>query len=599
MATAREKALHFVEHEQAFHLGTLLTESPHPKTARFSQTIAGNIESGVRLLAAVDADIVPVAERVLASETVQRLVETFCRVFRAGGRVFFTGCGSTGRLSLLLEAAWRRILRQAGRSGPDLAARFPDLADRVVGVMAGGDFALIRAVEGFEDFTDFGRYQLAELGVAPGDAVVAITEGGETSFVIGTAWEGLDRGASVFFVYNNPTDALRRCVERSREVIDEPRITKLDLSTGPMAVAGSTRMQATTVELLVVGAALEAALVEVLAERLSGEEVARLGIRPGGPADCAAPFAELLGELASPSAVSALASAVELEESVYRNGGLVTYLADSFLLDVLTDTTERSPTFRLPPFRQVGDTVSARSWAFVKNPLLPTRAAWHNALGRLPRGLDWDTNVYRRLGAPAALVRHPPALGCEDIYRFAIGRELDPSRWQADDSALVCILVGREIARAADESPGFAAAAGAMADDYHRRAAVTIGPHPMEAPWIETSIHVACRPGPSPLALWEHLAVKLALNTISTATMARMGRVLGNWMHWVAPSNKKLLDRGTRLIAELTGLPYAEACVALFETIEELEPQVQRTNDAPSPVALAVERIGLDERYRD
>ena len=53
--------------------------------------------------------------------------------------------------------------------------------------------------------------------------VFAITEGGETSFVIGTAWEGLDAGAKVFFVYNNPSELLCRHVKRSREVIEEPR----------------------------------------------------------------------------------------------------------------------------------------------------------------------------------------------------------------------------------------------------------------------------------------------------------------------------------------------------------------------------------------
>ena len=58
--------------------------------------------------------------------------------------------------------------------------------------MAGGDYALIKSVEGFEDFTAFGRKQLRDFGVCANDVVFAITEGGETSFVIGTAWEGAD-----------------------------------------------------------------------------------------------------------------------------------------------------------------------------------------------------------------------------------------------------------------------------------------------------------------------------------------------------------------------------------------------------------------------
>ena len=126
--------------------------------------------------------------------------------------------------------------------------------------MAGGDYALIKSVEGFEDFAPFGRKQISDLGLASGDTVFAITEGGETSFVIGTAWQGVDAGARVFFVYNNPDDVLRAHVRRSREVIDDPRIEKVNLTTGPMAVTGSTRMQATSIELLAMLTVLEMVL---------------------------------------------------------------------------------------------------------------------------------------------------------------------------------------------------------------------------------------------------------------------------------------------------------------------------------------------------
>ena len=132
--------------------------------------------------------------------------------------------------------------------------------------MAGGDFALIKAVEGFEDYTDFGKKQLGELGVSSKDVVFAITEGGETSFVIGTAWKGLEVGAKVYFVYNNSDDVLRQYVKRSREILDEPRIEKLNLTTGPMAITGSTRMQATTIQLCVLLTIMEMVIRDLLQE---------------------------------------------------------------------------------------------------------------------------------------------------------------------------------------------------------------------------------------------------------------------------------------------------------------------------------------------
>ena len=93
------------------------------------------------------------------------------------------------------------------------------------------------------------------------------------------------------------------------------------------------------------------------------------------------------------------------------------------------------------------------------------------------------------------------------------------------------------------------------------------------------------------MRLWEHLAIKLILNTLSTATMVRMGRVIGNAMVWVSPSNKKLIDRGCRLIAQQTGCTYEHACEVLHEAIEEIGRRVQAGEEVPSPVALAIERI--------
>ncbi|HIQ22674.1 MAG TPA: sugar phosphate isomerase [Planctomycetes bacterium] len=590
--TARQRAEDFVNRQRAFRLGALLTESSHPKTARLSQTIQRDLHAGLRMLLSVDEEIAPAEAKVFRSDEYRRLVDRLTDALADGKRVFFTGCGATGRLSILLEAAWREFWQRLQREHPGLASRLPDLEDRVFSVMAGGDFALIRSVEGFEDFPRFGRYQLEEWGVAPGDVVVAITEGGETPFVIGTAWQGLESGAEVFFVFNNPAELLCRHVERSRQVIEEPRITKLDLTTGPMAVAGSTRMQATSAELLVVGAALETALKRLLQPRLPVSALRELDAHPDLPVDYAAGLARLVEQLARPAAVEGMARCVLLEQQIYERKGLVTYAAVDYVLDVLTDTTERSPTFRIPPFRKYDDTTSARSWALVKNPLGETRAAWRQMLRREPRGLTWTADTYRRLDAPAGLQTDPPRLDNDQIYRFRIGNEPDPSRTDAPDSAWILIAVGEEARAVSDPEEPLRRQFDRWAPEFRRTAVLCVGPESARYPTGEL-FHVPVELPRSPLRLWHHLAIKLVLNTISTATMARMGRVLGNWMIWVEPSNKKLIDRGTRLIAELAGLSYEEACRRLFEAIEEVGPLHRQTRNRPSPVALALERSGV------
>jgi N-acetylmuramic acid 6-phosphate etherase len=581
MSDAIERAEEFLSREQAFRLGELITESSHPKTKALSQTAKDDLPAAIRLLQSVDDDIPPAMKKVLQQDSFHELIEAFIEAMRNDKRIFFTGCGATGRLSILLEAAWRRFWHKTKQM---LSKKVPDMEDRVFSVMAGGDFALIKSVEGYEDFPDFGRYQMKEHNVQPGDVVVAITEGGETPFVIGTAWEGLDAGAKAFFVYNNPTEVLCRHVKRSREIIEEPRITKLDLTTGPMAITGSTRMQATTAELFVVGSALEIALVRFLKDKLPKKQMLTLGLNEFEPTDYLRFLSELMEQLSSPQAVNTLARATRFEEGIYRSGGLVTYMADSLLLDVLTDTTERSPTFMLPPFRKYGDILSPNSWAFVKDPFRTTEKAWHALLQREPRGLNWQRRIYEQLKAPAGLQAQPPKLDNSEIYKFMIGNEPDPSHTNAPDSALVLITPEGEtdtLMHTALEKFG---------PQYKKTAALVLGSRDAAPPADET-FQFPCSLADSPLQLWHHLAVKLILNTLSTATMVRMDRVIGNAMVWLSPSNKKLIDRGSRLISQQTDCSYEQACITLHEAMEEVESGQRQGKEVPSPVALAIEKL--------
>jgi N-acetylmuramic acid 6-phosphate etherase len=286
---------------------------------------------------------------------------------------------------------------------------------------------------------------------------------------------------------------------------------------------------------------------------------------------------------------------IDWEESLYRNKGLVTYMTDRFLLDVLTDTTERAPTFRLPPFRKCDDAVSARSWAFVKNPRYDTRQAWQQVLRRQPRGIDWPASVYQTLHVADELRGDPPRLDNSEIWKFMIGNEPDASRSEAPDSGLAMILVGDEIAERGVLREAFDQAFSHHAARFARSAAVGIGPAHLNRD-VQQQFHVACELPASPLQLWNRLAVKLVLNLMSTGTMARMGRVEGNYMSCVETTNKKLVDRGTRLVAHLAGVDYETACYALFEAIDAIAAQDKATKDAPSPVTVAVEKLRVAHR---
>ena len=466
-----------------------------------------------------------------------------------------------------------------------------EIQERFSSALAGGDYALIKSVEGFEDFTAFGKKQINDLGVSAKDVVFAITEGGETSFVIGTAWAGVEAGAKVYFVYNNPDDILCEHVERSREVIQDARIEKINLTTGPMAITGSTRMQATSIQLCVMLTILEMTARDLL--KLDSAEV---------PENFLSKLAEMHASLKSPELLAQLAKLVELEASVYRGGHKNNYFAYRFGIDVLTDTTERSPTYCTPPFRKFDDTTATESWAFLFLPQTEAANAWQNILKRAPRCVEWSEGEIRDLVGEEKFARTLETvrkISRAELMRFRIGWGDVQSRPLGVGDCAVAVMAGR--GRFSSISTGgfyhiqldAARKAGAQTALVYFGSESDIAEiRQLTAEWgsVDTSLFV---PVPTTDFLLDgvtRVAVKLVMNALSTCTMVRLGRVMGNYMVWVVPSNLKLIDRATRYITKLTDLDYEAANALLFDIIEYVEPRMKTDQAYPPVVGMAVLR---------
>lgn len=583
-----------------FKLGALVTESSHPVTANLSEVAKKDIAAALGLLFEVDQDVLRRYRQFVDSGRAHEIQDAVLRSLKRGGKLFFTGCGSTGRLSIQLVSIWRDFWQRQRARGLKCEPAAAEWEQRAWSVMAGGDFALIKAVEGFEDFTAFGKKQLGDLGVNQDDVVFAITEGGETSFVIGTAWKGLEVGAKVYFVYNNPDEVLCEHVTRSREVIEEARIEKVNLTTGPMAITGSTRMQATTIQLCVCLTVLEMVLRRLLAE-----------LEPGGPcaldpkvvpAQFLAGLEQMHAALNSAALRTELAQLVALEESVYRAGRKNNYFADRFGIDVLTDTTERSPTYCTPPFRKFDDRTATESWAYLFVPYETTPQAWERIIKRGPRCVEWTETEIRALVEPEKVARTHEIvrkISAPELMRFKVG--LDGLSYRpvgATDSAVA--ILGEGERNALEAADGFyrtqleaASAQGA------RTGLIFCG----QAPSVEAvrkfvagwnaATQAVYVPVPATDFLLDGVTragLKMLLNALSTCTMVRLGRVMGNYMIWVVPSNLKLIDRSTRYIQRLTGLDYKPANHLLFEVIEFVEPRMKADQAYPPVVGVSVMR---------
>ena len=565
--TAKAKAMDFVENQKSFRLGFLPTERSNPITASLERDFKRSFVNGVECLQRADRQV-PIAMRhVMATGEYRALVDAIETALRSEkGRIVFTGCGATGRLSILLESMWRDFF--ARRSG-ELSESERDLANRVFSIMTAGDFALIKSVEFFEDYWDGGARQTDMLGVGPGDVIIALNGGGECSTILGSVMRGVERGARGFMNVNNPKELLRK-IERARKVIDDPRMTILDFYCGSMALAGSTRMQSTTTQQFIYCAALETALARVM-PRFAKEL----------PEDFVGTLEDVLASLESPDGRSGLAAAIEFEKGVYEVGGRITYLADDCMLDLFTDNTERSPTFMLPQFCSSEDVKGVQSWAFVKNPLYSTPDCWTRMLRREPRCLDgFSAEDARNLGMPQRVIDNPPKIGRADLMKYMIGNEPAPERIKGFNRAVaVTFSVG-------ESSAAFTAAAERLAAAWPERKTFHIGRNPPPG-----AIAIAADIPPSPLEMWKHLAVKFTINNLSTGTMAAMGRVAGNYMSWVSISNKKLTDRGCRLLCDLGNISYEEAAVRLFAAQEWIDSQDWTGVERPCAVQLALEQI--------
>ncbi|HWX19637.1 MAG TPA: hypothetical protein VN578_06995 [Candidatus Binatia bacterium] len=610
--TSKKRSEDFLKISDQFQLGVLTTESSHPVTANLSQTAKKDIGSALGLLFDVDNDVLRTYREFVESGRAQTIKDALLSALKNGGKVFFTGCGSTGRLSIQFVSIWRDFWQRQTARGLRASPPPEEFEQRAFAVMAGGDFALIKAVEGFEDFTAFGKKQIGDLGVSAKDVVFAITEGGETSFVIGTAWKGVEVGAKVYFVYNNPDDVLRQHVQRSREVIQEPRIEKVNLTTGPMAITGSTRMQATTIQLAVLLTILEMVLRDLLHE-----------LEPKGP--CAlesrnvpAEFLQALNEmhatLKSAPVLAQLAKLTSLEESIYRAGHKNNYFADRFGIDVLTDTTERSPTYCTPPFRKFDDATATESWAFLFVPYAKTPQAWERIIKRQPKCVEWSEAEVRALvtaeKAPRTyeIVRK---ISSSELMRFKVG--LDGLQYRPLGKGDSAVGIVSEVEKDSLLSPtGFhrlqleaaqksGAAIGLLylgSQESLKEIATFV------AKWNPSCLAVLV-PLPKTDFLLDGMTragLKMLLNTLSTCTMVRLGRVMGNYMIWVVPSNLKLIDRSTRYIQKLTGLGYREANQLLFEVIEYVEPRMKADQAYPPVVGVSVMRhrhgLGNEEAER-
>jgi len=211
-----------------------LTERRNPRTRDIDRASAAEI---VDLINAEDA-LVPAAVAA-ARDDIARAIELLEAAFRSGGRLFYVGAGTSGRLGVL-DAA-------------ECPPTFGTPQEMVTGIIAGGARALVRSVEGAEDDVNAGIAAVKEHGVGASDVVVGIAASGTTPYVGAALAQAQTVGArTVLVTCSEPPKLLRDMCEVCIVVL-----------VGPEVVTGSTRMKAGTATKLVLNALTTGAMIRL------------------------------------------------------------------------------------------------------------------------------------------------------------------------------------------------------------------------------------------------------------------------------------------------------------------------------------------------
>lgn len=217
------------------------TEQRNPRSQHLDQLLLGQ---GVDLMLAEDAAI-PAAirkEKALIVQTVEQVI----RAFESGGRLFYVGAGTSGRLGVL--------------DASEIPPTFRAPREQVQGLIAGGRQALWSAVEGAEDDLQAGASAIEYRELDKNDVLIGIATSGRTPFVWGAIHEANRRGACTVLLCFNP--AMRETARKLKDSAWRPRLI-IAPNVGPEVLTGSTRLKAGTATKLILNIITTLAMTKV------------------------------------------------------------------------------------------------------------------------------------------------------------------------------------------------------------------------------------------------------------------------------------------------------------------------------------------------
>lgn len=212
-------------------LDNLLTEARNPQTMELDSM------TPLEIVTAMNREDARVPESIRPQlPNIARCVAWATEAIRSGGRLIYMGAGTSGRLGVL--------------DAVECPPTFGVSPDVVVGLIAGGEGAFVKAVEGAEDSRELGKADLEAIGLTQRDLVVGIAASGRTPYVLGGLAYANSLGCKTAAISCNPGSALGK----------EARLA-IEVAPGPECLTGSTRLKAGTAQKLILNMISTATMV--------------------------------------------------------------------------------------------------------------------------------------------------------------------------------------------------------------------------------------------------------------------------------------------------------------------------------------------------
>lgn len=195
--------------------------------------------STMEVLTLINNEDMSVAEKVRENlPQIEEVIDVVCHSFKKGGRLFYVGAGTSGRIGIL--------------DAVECPPTFSTSPDLVQGVMAGGMKAIEKAVEGAEDKEEIGALDLMDKNLTELDVVIGIAASGRTPYVIGALDYANKIGASTVSLSSN-----------ENAIISQHADIKIEVLTGPEVITGSTRMKAATAHKLILNMITSTSMIKI------------------------------------------------------------------------------------------------------------------------------------------------------------------------------------------------------------------------------------------------------------------------------------------------------------------------------------------------